>query len=90
MIDDIVEGSAKAVVKSILIFIFEIVVETILFYTGEIVIFISTLGKRKPRWDYYTNESASKFIIFTELSTWLGIAFWIFVAWLINEKLISQ
>ena len=46
--------------------------ETFLFYTGEIVLFILTFGKKKPRWKYYTDKSASKFIIFTQISLWIG------------------
>ena len=51
--------------------------------------FIVTFGKRAPRWNYYTDESASKFVIFTELSTWLGIAFWLIAAWFINSIFLS-
>lgn len=90
MIEDVIEGSAKTILKGILRFLFTIFVECFLFYTGEIVLFIITLGNRKPRWDYYSRESASKFVIFTELSTWLGFAFWLFIAWLINAKFLSQ
>ena len=62
--------------------------ETFLFYTGEIVLFILTFGKKKPRWKYYTDKSASKFIIFTQISLWIGFAFWLLVFWLVNNKLL--
>lgn len=75
MIDDIVEGSAKAILKGILRFLSQLVIEFILFYTGEIFLFVLTFGSRKPRWNYYTNETALKFVIFTEISTWIGLAF---------------
>ena len=59
-------------------FIFEILFETFFMWTGEVILFIFTLGRHKPRWDTYTNESsASKFVIFSEISLWIGIAFWI-------------
>lgn len=87
MIDDIAEGLGKAVFKGISRFIFEILVEFLFFYTGEIVLFIVTLGKKKPRWNYYTNESPSKWVIFTEIGTWIGIAFWLLLAWFINSVL---
>lgn len=90
MIDDIAEGTAKAIFKGILRFLFQLIVELIFFYTGEVVLFIVTLGRKKPRWNYYTDESASKFVIFTELSTWLGIVFWFFIAWLINSIFLSK
>ena len=85
MIDDIAESLGKAIFKGVLRFVFEILVEGLFFYTGEIVLFIVTLGKKKPRWDYYTDESPSKWVIFTEISTWVGIAIWLLVAWFINS-----
>ena len=88
MIDDIAEGVVKTIFKGILRFLFELIVELLLFYTGEIVLFILTFGKKKPRWNYYTDESPSKWVIFTELSTWIGIAFWLLIAWLVNRVFI--
>ncbi len=89
MIDDIVEGAAKGIFRIIFEIIFHIIVEIILFYTGEILLFVLTFGHKKPRWDYYAKEKPSKFVIFTEISVWLGFAFWLFVAWLINGVLIN-
>lgn len=89
MIDDIVEGAAKGIIRTIFEIIFRIVVEFILFYSGEILLFFLTIGKRKPRWDYYSDEKASRFVIFTELSVWLGFALWLFVAWFINSKILN-
>jgi hypothetical protein len=89
MIDDIAEGVVKTIFKGILRFLFELIVEFFFFYTGEIVLFILTFEKRKPRWNYYADESPSKWAILTELSTWIGIAFWLLVAWLINRVFIS-
>lgn len=87
MIDDIADGIAKTIFRSIVRFIFEILIEVVFFYTGEIVIYIITFGRRKPRWDYYVDESASKWVFFSEISTWIGIAFWLFIAWFINSVL---
>jgi hypothetical protein len=89
MIQDIAEGLSKAIFKGVSRFVLEILVEFLFFYTGEIVLFIMTLGKKKPRWDYCSDESPSKWVIFSELSTWIGIAFWLFVAWFINSVLLS-
>ena len=69
MLDDVVEGILK--------FIFHIFIEIICFYTGEIILFIITFGHKKPRWDYYKDVSASKWVILTEISFWIGAAFWI-------------
>ena len=89
MIDDIFEGVAKTILRGILRFIFELLIEIVFFCTGEIVLFILTFGRRKPRWNYYADESPSKWVVFMEISTWIGIAFWIFIAWLIQRFLFS-
>lgn len=89
MLDDIVESLRKPILKGISRLFFEILVEILFFYTGEIVLFIVTLGKKKPSWNYYAGEPTSKWVIFTEFSTWVGIAFWLFIAWLINNILFS-
>ena len=88
MIDDIAEGMVKTIFKGILRFLFALIVEFFLFYTGEIVLFILTFGKKKPRWNYYADEPPSKWAIFTELSTWIGIAFWLLIAWFIDRVFI--
>ncbi|MHB8790812.1 MAG: hypothetical protein ACYDBT_13125 [Desulfobulbaceae bacterium] len=87
MIDDIAEGLAKTIFRGALRFFSEILIEVVFFYTGELVLFIVTFGRRKPRWDYYADESISKWVIFTEISTWIGIVFWLFIAWFINSVL---
>ena len=70
MISEVIEG--------ILEFIFRLFVEIVCFYTGEVVLTVVTIGQKKPRWDYYSNESITKWMLMTELSTWAGAAFWIF------------
>lgn len=69
MLDSILEGFVEL--------IFRLLVEIVLFYTGEVVLFIMTWGQRKPRWDYYTDESVTKFILLTDLSVLIGVLFWI-------------
>jgi len=89
VVDDIAEGLAKTIFRGTLRFISEILIEIVFFYTGEIVLFIVTFGRRKPRWDYYVDEPASQWMIFTEISTWVGIVFWLFIAWFINSVLFT-
>ena len=84
MIDDIAEGIAKTIFRGALRFFFEVLVEAVFFYTGEIVLFILTFGRKEPRWNYYADVSAPKWVLFSEISTWVGIVFWIFIAWLIK------
>lgn len=89
MLDDLAEEAAKGIFRVILEIILRIIIEFFLFYTGEIILFIVTLGYKKPRWDYYAEEKPSKFAIFTEISVWVGFVFWLFVAWFINSKLLN-
>lgn len=75
MLSDIIEGMFK--------FIFRVIVEILCFYTGEIILYTLTLGRKKPRWNYYLDASPSKFIILTEISFWIGFFFWIFlIGWI--------
>jgi hypothetical protein len=74
MIDDIVEGSIGLVLRFFLYLVFDVVMIS----TGELVIWAATLGRRKPRWDFYTSEkSPSLFVVFSEASCWVGIATWL-------------
>ncbi len=77
MLSDIVEGILK--------FLFHIFFEIICFYTGEIILYVLTGGRKKPRWNYYSTVSPSKFVIFTEISEWIGIVFWIFIFFWISK-----
>lgn len=86
MLDDIVEGSIKAVIQAILRALFHLFVEGLLFYTGEIILFFITFGYKRPRWDYYAEEKPSRYIIFTEISVWVGFCFWLFVFFIINAR----
>lgn len=75
MLDDIAEG--------LLEFLFHVFIEIVCFYTGEFVLYVITLGHKKVRWDFYVNASLTKFILFTEISVWIGMFFWIFAIGLI-------
>lgn len=61
-------------------FLFDVVFGAFFCWTGEIILFVCTFGRRTPRWDLYTRESPTRFVVFSELSTWIGLAFWITVA----------
>lgn len=88
MVDDLAEEATKGLLRGIGRLLFSILIELLIFYTGEIVLFIITLGYKKPRWDYYTSEKPSRFVIFTELSLWVGFAFWLFIFWFVNNRLL--
>jgi len=74
----------------VLEFLFELVFGTIFCWTGEIILFLVTLGRHKPRWDLYTDESPSRFVIFSEISTWIGMIFWFVVLVVVIKFLVVK
>lgn len=60
-------------------FLFWFVFDVLFIWTGEVILYLITFGKHRPRWDLYTEESPSRFVIFSELSFWVGVVFWIAV-----------
>jgi hypothetical protein len=60
-------------------FIFRFLFEIVFTWTGEILLYLITFTKHKPRWDLYTKDSFSRFVIFSEISLWIGMAFWVAV-----------
>lgn len=89
MAEEIIEGALKVIIQTVLRFLFHIIVEGLLFYTGEIVLFVISLGYKKPRWDYYATEKPTKFYILTDASVIVGFCFWLFIFFLINEKMLN-
>jgi hypothetical protein len=75
-----------AIIEEIAKFIFWLIFEVVITWTGEIVLSVLTFGKHKPRWDLYTKESPVRFIIFSEISFWIGLAVWIFLIAVIYEQ----
>lgn len=82
MVEDII----LYLTKGIGYLLFYALIELICYPTGEIVLYILSFGKKKPRWDYYIKDKPSKFVILTEISVYIGISFWvstlIFSIWL--------
>jgi hypothetical protein len=66
-----------AIVEEVAKFIFHLIFEVVFTWTGEIVLYVLTFGKHKPRRDLYTKESPVRFVLFSEISFWIGIAVWI-------------
>jgi hypothetical protein len=62
----------SALVEIIIKFVFRCIVEVLCFYTGEIILSMLTAGIKKPRWNYYSDASVTKFYIPTEISVWIG------------------
>ena len=49
------------------------------FYTGELILFLLTFGRKKINFKYHftTKDHGNKSYVFTEFTAWLGIIFWI-------------
>lgn len=61
----------------IAVLILSLMFEVFIFYTGELVLYALTIGKRQPNWDFMAYEKDSKFTISRDPSTIVGIVFWI-------------
>lgn len=83
MLDDVIEGLVKGTLR----LIFWLFVEVLLFYTGEIILYIVTFGRKRPRWNYYADVSGGKWVLLTDLSTCIGFATWLFIFGYIIYKL---
>ena len=56
--------------------IFHFVIEIFLVSSGEIVRWLASGGRHRPRWDLYTSEQPAKFVVFSEFSLWIGLLSW--------------
>ena len=77
MLDDFLKLIASLFVR--------IFFEIIGFYTGEVVLFFISFGRKKIRWDHYAEEKPAKFTYLTEFSVWIGVLFWICIAFGVNS-----
>lgn len=74
----------------VLEFLFEVVFGAVFCWTGEMILCVVTLGKHQPRWDLYTKESPSRFVIFSEVSMWVGMIVWFSVLIVIIKGLLVK
>jgi len=58
----------------ILVAFFRTVIEIPIIWIGEIVLFLVTFGRHKPRWDRYLDSGGSDWVFLSEMSFWIGIA----------------
>ena len=47
-------------------------------WTGEVLRFLLTMGHHKPVWSLDSMKSSSVFTLFTEVSLYLGVTFWVY------------
>lgn len=64
-------------IEDILIFLLRLVLDIFFVTTGELILYLLSLGKHKPRFDLYTKSASWKFVFFSELSGIVGMTFWI-------------
>ena len=69
------------IIESIVYSLVYLILITFGFYTGEIIIFLLTFGRRKIRWNFYFDlkDSSNKSYLMMECRTWIGIIFWIII-----------
>ena len=80
---DILEEIAK--------FILKYVIWLFLACTGEVVLFVITFGRYKPTWKIYSEENGLSWSeIFSHLSFYVGVAFWIIVFVLVRKYFFSH
>ena len=51
----------------------QFVLEGLISWVGEIVLYLVTLGRHKPRWDLYMDEGGSDYAFLSEMSFWVGV-----------------
>lgn len=66
--------------------IFHVIFEIWFIGTGEIILYIFTLGKRKPVWKRDTKGASAKLGILIEFSFIIGFIFWLSLAYFIFNK----
>jgi hypothetical protein len=67
----------STLIEGIIEVLFRFIVEIFLFSTGELILFILTLGKRTPTWKRDQAEHPAKTFIFIDISILIGFLFWI-------------
>jgi len=63
----------------IVLFLLRVLVMVIFAWTGEMVLYLVTFGSRKPRWNLYSKETGVYSVVFSEISVWIGVIFWLLV-----------
>lgn len=71
MITTLLEGIVEILLR--------IIGGTFLFFTGELILFLFTLGKRTPTWKRDQSEHLAKTFLFMDISILIGFVFWIVV-----------
>ncbi len=73
-------------IEGIIQLLFHVIFEGFFIGTGEIVLYIFTLGKRKPVWKREHKGGSTKLAIFIDISFIIGFIFWLSLAWLVFSR----
>lgn len=68
-------------VEGIIQLLFHVIFEIFFIGTGEIILYVFTIGKRKPVWKRETKGSSAKVGVLIDLSFIIGFVFWLSLAW---------
>lgn len=77
------------ILEGIVFFIFHILFEVFFIGTGELLLYIVTLGRRKPVWKRHHNGSSAKLAILIDCSFITGFIFWLSLAWFVSNKILT-
>lgn len=68
-------------IEGIIQLLFHVIFEIFFIGTGEIILYVFTIGKRKPVWKRETKGSSAKLGVLIDLSFIIGFVFWLSLAW---------
>ncbi len=69
--------------EGIIQLIYHVVIEILFIGSGEILLYLLSLGKRKPVWKRDHQGGSARLALLIDLSFILGFVFWITLAWLV-------
>ena len=75
------------VLEGILQVIIHVIFEVFFIGTGEIILYVLSMGRRKPVWKRDISEGSLKLGIFIDLSFIIGFVFWLSLALLIINNI---
>jgi hypothetical protein len=60
-------------IAELIVSLIQTLIEVPIIWVGEIVLFLVSFGRHKPRWDIYLDSGGGDFVFLSELSFWVGI-----------------
>ncbi len=78
---------SENLIAGLLIGLIRLVVVVLSFCTGDIILFLLSLGHRKPFWKRDEDEPLIQSIFLIELSWWVGLLFWLAIIVIVKNLL---